>query len=137
MTPHLAVSVDAGARVPMEYVKNGEIVLNISFGATQGLKMDNDAVHFHARFGGISREIFVPVRNVIAIYAQENGQGMAFEMAETSNEDETPVMDVGPTLASVPSSKVEQEEATSNEHDPDPSAHPPRGSGKPFLTRIK
>jgi stringent starvation protein B len=63
----------------MEYVKKGEIVLNISFGATSGLKMDNDAIRFHARFGGVSREIFVPVDNVMAIYANENGQGMAFE----------------------------------------------------------
>jgi len=112
-------------------------VLNISFGATQGLKMDNDAVHFHACFGGISREIFVPVRNVIAIYAQENGRGMAFEMAEMSDENEAPVPDVGPTLASVPSSGAVQGGATSDEHSPDPSPHPPRGNGKPFLTRIK
>ena len=61
-TPYLAVKVDAATTVPMEYVKKGEIVLNISFGATSGLKMDNDAVHFHARFGGVSREIYVPVQ---------------------------------------------------------------------------
>ncbi len=70
----------ARTTVPMEYVKKGEIVLNISFGATSGLKMDNDAIHFHARFGGVSREIYVPVHNVLAIYANENGQGMAFEV---------------------------------------------------------
>jgi stringent starvation protein B len=58
-TPYLAVKVDRATTVPMEYVKNGEIVLNISFGATSGLKMDNDAIRFHARFGGVSREIFV------------------------------------------------------------------------------
>ncbi len=78
-TPYLAVKVDSRTTVPMEYVKKGEIVLNISFGATSGLKMDNDAVRFHARFGGVSREIYVPVDNVMAIYANENGQGMAFE----------------------------------------------------------
>jgi hypothetical protein len=55
-TPYLAVKVDRATTVPMEYVKNGEIVLNISFGATSGLKMDNDAIRFHARFGGVSRE---------------------------------------------------------------------------------
>ena len=79
-TPYLAVKVDANCRVPMEYVKKGEIVLNISFSATSGLKMDNDAIHFHARFGGVSRELYVPVHNVLAIYANENGQGMAFEV---------------------------------------------------------
>ncbi len=78
-TPYLAVKVYGGAKVPMEFVRNGEIVLNISFGATSGLKMDNDAVAFNARFGGVSREIYVPVENVQAIYASENGQGMAFE----------------------------------------------------------
>ena len=78
-TPYLAVKVDASTTVPMEYVKKGEIVLNISFGATSGLKMDNDSIRFHARFGGVSREIYVPVSNVMAIYANENGQGMAFE----------------------------------------------------------
>lgn len=79
-TPYMAVKVQGGARVPMEFVRNGEIVLNISFGATSGLKMDNEAVTFKARFGGVSREIYVPVANVMAIYASENGQGMAFEL---------------------------------------------------------
>ncbi|MFZ6774075.1 ClpXP protease specificity-enhancing factor [Undibacterium sp. SXout7W] len=79
-TPYMAVKVTPVVRVPMEFVRNGEIVLNISFGATSGLKMDNDAVAFHARFGGVSREIYVPVGNVQAVYASENGQGMAFEV---------------------------------------------------------
>ena len=80
-TPYLAAMVDGHTQVPLEFVKNGEIVLNISFSATSGLKMDNDFIHFHARFGGVSREIFVPVDNVVAIYARENGQGMAFEVS--------------------------------------------------------
>ena len=71
-TPHIAVVVDAGTRVPMQFVKNGEIVLNISFEATSGLKMDNELIRFSARFGGVSRDISVPVENVIAIYAREN-----------------------------------------------------------------
>jgi stringent starvation protein B len=78
-TPHIAVVVDSSTRVPMQFVKNGEIVLNISFEATSGLKMENDNIHFSARFGGVSRDILIPVENVIAIYARENGQGMAFE----------------------------------------------------------
>ena len=79
-TPYLAVKVDGSTTVPMEYVRKGEIILNISFGATSALKMDNDAVHFRARFNGVSREIYIPVHNVLAIYANENGQGMAFEV---------------------------------------------------------
>ena len=77
-TPYLAVKVDDSVRVPREHVRNGEIVLNISFGATSGLNMGNDDIRFKARFGGVARDIIVPVTHVTAIYARENGQGMAF-----------------------------------------------------------
>lgn len=93
-TPYLAVKVNHAARVPMEFVRNGEIVLNISFGATSGLKMDNDAVVFKARFGGVSRDIYVPVENVLAVYASENGQGMAFEVDLTETEENSKEADV-------------------------------------------
>lgn len=94
-TPYMAVKAAGAAQVPMEFVRNGEIVLNISFGATSGLKMDNDAVTFKARFGGVSRDIYVPVANVIAIYASENGQGMAFEvdLSQTLSEPPEAVQD--------------------------------------------
>lgn len=77
-TPYVAVQVDDTVQVPREYVKNNEIVLNISFGATSSLKLGNDFIEFKARFGGSAREIHVPIGRVIAIYARENGQGMAF-----------------------------------------------------------
>ena len=77
-TPYLAVYVSAGVQVPMEYVKNNEIVLNVGFEATSGLQLGNEFIEFKARFGGVSREIAVPVDHVVAIYARENGQGMAF-----------------------------------------------------------
>ena len=77
-TPYVAVFVDATVRVPPEYVKNNEIVLNVGFEATSGLRLGNEFVEFKARFGGTSREIMVPVSHIIAIYARENGQGMAF-----------------------------------------------------------
>jgi len=77
-TPYIAVHVDALVRVPMEYVKNNEIVLNVGFEATTALKLGNDFIEFKARFGGLSRDISVPIDHVIAIYARENGQGMAF-----------------------------------------------------------
>ncbi|VWX58034.1 Stringent starvation protein B [Burkholderiales bacterium 8X] len=77
-TPYVAVQVDDSVQVPREYVKNGEIVLNISFDATSSLKLGNDFIEFKARFAGTAREISVPVGRVIAIYARENGQGMAF-----------------------------------------------------------
>lgn len=77
-SPYLAVQVDASVRVPMDHVKNGEIVLNISFDATSGMQLGNEFIEFKARFGGVAREIVIPVSNVTAIYARENGQGMAF-----------------------------------------------------------
>jgi stringent starvation protein B len=76
--PHIAVHVDASVQVPQEFVKNGEIVLNVSFDATSSLRLGNDFIEFKARFGGIARDIVVPVTHVVAIYARENGQGMAF-----------------------------------------------------------
>ena len=85
-TPYLAVHVDGSVRVPREHVKNGEIVLNVSFGATSGLKIDNDVISFKARFGGVARDIMVPVSHVTAIYARENGQGMAFPPPEPLDE---------------------------------------------------
>ncbi len=78
LTPYVAVQVDDTVQVPREYVKNGEIVLNISFDATSSLKLGNEFIEFKARFAGTAREIMVPVNRVIAIYARENGQGMAF-----------------------------------------------------------
>ncbi len=78
LTPYVAVRVDDSVQVPREYVKDGEIVLNISFDATSSLQLGNDFIEFKARFGGKPREILVPVGRVIAIYARENGQGMAF-----------------------------------------------------------
>jgi stringent starvation protein B len=83
-TPYVAVSVDDTVQVPREYVKNNEIVLNISFDATSSLKLGNDFIEFKARFAGSAREIMVPISHVIAIYARENGQGMAFPMVTPS-----------------------------------------------------
>jgi len=85
-TPYLAVFVDASVQVPNEYVKNNEIVLNVGFEATSGLKLGNEFIEFKARFGGVAREIVVPIDHVVAIYARENGQGMAFPMPSSAPE---------------------------------------------------
>jgi stringent starvation protein B len=77
-TPLITVHVDANTQVPREHVKNKEIVLNLSFDATSGLKLGNDYIEFKARFSGVARDIIVPVNRVVAIYARENSQGMAF-----------------------------------------------------------
>jgi stringent starvation protein B len=140
-TPYLAVKVDAATTVPMEYVKKGEIVLNISFGATSGLKMDNDAIHFHARFGGVSREIYVPVHNVLAIYANENGQGMAFEVGSAADTPAPAATDspvsAAPALASVPTAAAPELAPAAAPAGPDDDAEPPKKGPRPTLTRIK
>lgn len=87
LTPHLIVAVNAQTRVPMAYVKEGEIVLNINYGATKDLHIDNDSVVFSARFGGVSQNIYIPMSAVKGIFARENGQGMFFE-AEADDSSE-------------------------------------------------
>lgn len=147
-TPYLAALVDNKTQVPMQFVKNGEIVLNISFKATNGLKMENDAITFNARFGGIPREIMVPVENVIAIYARENGQGMAFEVAtqfpaqdagqrdQASDPVDRDQAKIAP-LAAVPSDESPESAASSSDDTDDEPPTPPKKAGKPTLTRIK
>ena len=100
-TPHIAVRVDPHTRVPRQFVRDNEIVLNISFEATSQLQMGNEWIEFSARFSGKSHKIEVPVANVLAIYARENGQGMAFpvdsaggEAADSGTEDEAPSAEV-------------------------------------------
>jgi stringent starvation protein B len=145
-TPYLAVKVDAATTVPMEYVKKGEIILNISYGATSGLKMDNDAITFRARFNGVSRELYIPVQNVLAIYANENGQGMAFDVSTTAAEM-APAPAPAPALAPEPASaapglsavpgKTSIAPASEVSHLPDGDNEPPKKGGRPTLTRIK
>ncbi len=80
LTPHVLVATDMPmVEVPVEYVRDGRIVLNISTSAVQGLHMANDALTFSARFGGVPRSLYIPVTAVLGIYARENGQGMFFE----------------------------------------------------------
>ncbi len=102
-TPYVAVFVDEHVRVPKEYVKNNEIVLNVGFEATSALKLGNELIEFKARFGGTSREIAVPIDHVIAIYARENGQGMAFPMpTEAGGEPAAATPTVGKPAAPAP-----------------------------------
>ena len=146
LTPYLAVQVGAGARVPMEFVKNGEIVLNISFDATSALNIGNDEIRFKARFGGVARDILVPIGQVSAIYARENSQGMAFpvetadesaEIGEANNapaaeDQDEPAKASKPTRLQPVKSKVSESEEPSSE--PPPSAPRPGGA---HLTRVK
>ncbi len=92
LTPFLLVNATLPeVRVPQGYVKDGQIVLNISMGATQHLELGNDAVRFHARFSGISQSIIVPVSAILAIYARENGKGMMFPVEEQMDNEPPPI----------------------------------------------
>jgi stringent starvation protein B len=82
LTPYLAVKVDSRTRVPAAFVKNGEIVLNVSAAATRRLTIDNDWVQFNARFAGVSQEVSVPMNAVSGIFAKETGYGFAFAMPQ-------------------------------------------------------
>ena len=141
-TPYIAVFVDSKVQVPNEYVKNNEIVLNVGFEATTALKLGNDTIEFKARFGGKSREIMVPVDHVIAIYARENGQGMAFPSpANVSPGDgqESPEGSSGPARG--PRLALTEASRDSGDGEADPSEPPPPPdppSGKrAALKRIK
>ena len=135
-TPDVAVFVDASVQVPVEYVKNNEIVLNVGFEATSGLKLGNEFIEFKARFGGVAREIVVPIDHVIAIYARENGQGMAFpvpsEGAGAAPGGDSPAPR-GPHLSLTEAGPAEGSAGPNEEPEP---PEPPAG-GRPSLKRIK
>lgn len=86
-TPYISVRVDTRSRVPLAFVREGQIVLNIGPNAVRNLRMDNEWVSFSARFGGVSHDILVPVLNVLAIYARETGEGMVFPPATPAGEE--------------------------------------------------
>jgi len=141
-TPYIAVFVDAGVQVPIEYVKNNEIVLNVGFEATTALKLGNETIEFKARFGGHSRAIVVPVDHVIAIYARENGQGMAFPSPSQAigSANAPPAGEApgrrprGPKLALT---EVPPEPQGDDPDEPTPPANPPAGGRRAALKRVK
>lgn len=145
-TPYIAVFVDANVQVPNEYVKNNEIVLNIGFEATTALKLGNDQIEFKARFGGVSREIVVPIDHVIAIYARENGQGMAFPVPTDAPAGTTPTGEAAAgapapkppklSLADAPTSTDEAAPSERGGAGPGEPPEPPSG-GRPTLKRVK
>ena len=119
-TPYITVRVDARTRVPREFVRDGQIVLNIGPEASNKLEIGNDFIEFQARFSGVARQLSVPSEQVTAIYARENGAGMAFEIEGEANaaEGEAPEEALEPP----------------GEDMPDPPR--PEG-GRPRLQRIK
>ncbi len=115
-TPHISLVVDSRTRVPMEYVRNGEIVLNIGPVAASRLQMGNEVIECTARFSGVAKDLVIPVAAVAAIYAGENGHGMSFE----------------------PGKEETATEASGEEVAPQPDPKDPSKTGrKPALRRIK
>ena len=148
LTPYVTVAVDGAVLVPREFVKDGEIVLNISYDSTTGLQISNDYLAFKARFAGAVRDVMVPVDRVMAIFARENGQGMAFpkvsrveaaaeasapaQTPEDQAQDSTSAEPTPSHLASVPVAVIAE---------PKKPGKKPAATGKtgarPTLTRIK
>lgn len=116
LTPYISVQVDAHTLVPRQFVRDGQIVLNLGADAVQNLHMGNDLITCQARFGGVAQSLSIPIGNVAAIYARENGQGMAFEVGEQA---EAPAVPAG--------------EGAPESPEPPPSDTPPRS----HLTRVK
>lgn len=125
-TPYLAVWVDGRVDVPKEYVKDNEIVLNIGYGATKGLKIDNEWISFSARFGGVSRDIWIPVGNVISLFARETGEGMGFEMEPAPEANGAAPAETAPTRE-VAKAETENKEETK----------PVQGGNRPHLHIVK
>ncbi len=125
-TPHLAVKVDARTQVPLEYVKNGEITLNVGPTAVHKMQIGNDLVEFSARFGGIARQISVPVANVFAIYGRETGHGMTFDLdAAKLTVQAVAAADAAAATPLTPATDL-------------PPPEPPRpAGGRPALRRVK
>jgi stringent starvation protein B len=148
-SPYIAVHVDGSVQVPQDFVKDGEIVLNVSFEATSGLRLGNDFIEFKARFGGVPRDIIVPVTHVVAIYARENGQGMAFAVPPAAPAPSEPAAGALPTgkaaLRSVSPDALAAEGTPPAERGADPEPPDglppagPAGSGgsRPQLKRVK
>ena len=138
-TPHIAVEVDERTRVPREFVRSGQIVLNLGPSATNKLQIGNEYVEFQARFNGVARELSVPVERVSAIYARENGAGTMFEpetaydedVATVNDDDETAQPDSETVMSVIDGDKPDH--ADDNDPDDDP---PPRG-GRPSLRVVK
>ncbi|QHF04911.1 ClpXP protease specificity-enhancing factor [Pseudomonas asturiensis] len=117
-TPHMLVNAEfPSVQVPQGFANDGQIVLNVSPSAVRHLHMDNEAVSFEGRFGGVPHTLYVPVAAILGIYARENGQGMVFDLEPSMEEEDDIEMDDG--------------------DDSPPDSEPPRPTGRPSLKVVK
>ncbi|CAE6884169.1 hypothetical protein ACOMICROBIO_FLGHMIGD_00422 [Vibrio sp. B1FLJ16] len=136
LTPHLVVDATMpGVRVPVEFIQDGQIILNIAPRAVGNLELGNDAITFHARFSGRPHSVIVPMYAVQAIYARENGAGTMFEPEEAYDhiEEETVEEEQAPLFTTV-SDDLPQD---TNSEPAEEEAEAPRPKGKPSLRVIK
>jgi stringent starvation protein B len=147
-TPHIAVRVDNQTRVPRQFVRDNEIVLNISFEATSQLQMGNEWIEFSARFSGKSHKIEVPIANILAIYARENGQGMAFPVESAGGEaqdsgadaelaDEIASPAAPRAVEALPAADAAAAKAESATDSPQPDDDGSKGGGRARLKIVK
>ena len=116
-TPHMLVNSDyPEVQVPAGFASDGQIVLNVSPTAVRNLHMDNEAVSFEGRFGGVPHTLYVPIPAIMGIYARENGQGMVFDLEEPLEADD---------------------EVEPDDDGPPPGSEPPRPTGRPSLKVVK
>lgn len=138
LTPHLVVDVTLpGVNVPTEYARDGQIVLNIAPRAVGNLELANDAVRFNARFGGVPRQVYVPLAAVLAIYARENGAGTMFEPeaaydeeVHSLNDDDSGLAENDTVMSVIDGDKPDRE-------DDAPDDDPPPREGRPALRVVK
>ena len=122
-TPHMLVNAEYRAvQVPQGFASDGQIVLNVSPSAVRHLHMDNEAVSFEGRFGGVAHTLYVPTGAILGIYARENGQGMVFDLEPGVAEEEDTLIDELPEP---------------DDEGPPPGGQPPRPSGRPSLKVVK
>ncbi len=137
-TPHLLVVVDGQTRVPKEHVRDGKIVLNVGALATDKLRMTNDHVEFVARFGGVARELYIPMYAVEAIYARENGQGMSFEVTASAPDAPIAAPEDARHGGAVQPARLSEAPPPGADAGTDPAPRPPTPiGGKPGLRRVK
>ena len=116
-TPHMLVNSDyPKVQVPAGFSSDGQIVLNVSPTAVRQLHMDNEAVSFEGRFGGVPHTLYVPIPAILGVYARENGQGMVFDLEEPVDGDD---------------------EVEPDDDGPPPGTEPPRPTGRPSLKVVK
>ena len=138
LTPHVVVDISLpDVQVPLEYARDGQIVLNIAPRAVGNLQLTNDSVSFSARFGGVPRQVYVPMAAVLAIYARENGAGTMFEPeagyeegAESHNDDDESTSE--PLMQVIDGARDDE-----NDSDNNPDDEPPPRGGRPALRVVK